>query len=124
MPNVKVKLKNPPSGATHWFLSLYPWSDGGTNIATNELGLNDEAVLDVPTGWLWPLRFYLFIHRYVSGNLEILHQAQSVSSGLSYYVEEFIPEAGSYYYNVTTRKFEKITQAGISEFQTASFSKA
>ena len=107
VPSVTIMLKNPPSGANMWGLSLYD------SISDNVLGatvydIYGSAVLDIPATWTYPLRFWMSVIQY-NGGVTTLHEAQSYSSGWSHYVAEFIPAPGVYYYNVTTGKFELVS---------------
>ena len=105
--NVEIRLKNPPAGANRWGLSLYDWS-GVKVLGTTVYSVDGVAVFDIPSDWLFPLRFWISIIYYPDGNVTVLHEAQSKSPIWPNYVEEFIPDYGSYYYNVATRKFEAL----------------
>ncbi|GAI98971.1 unnamed protein product, partial [marine sediment metagenome] len=104
---VSVRLKNPPSGANRWGLSVYDWS-GEKSLGTTVYSITGEATFDIPPDWDFPLRFWIQVIYYSS--VTILHQAQSLSPDWPYYVEVFIPDYGSYYYNVATEQFEEIAE--------------
>jgi len=109
---VKVLIKNPPAGATGWFISLYPWDGEGSvsppDPEADGLPLNVAAVMNVPDSWSKPLRFYIFAFYWsnLTGGLVNLYQAQSVSTTLPYYIEEFMYPPYDYFFNVTSQKLE------------------
>ena len=103
---VTVRLKNPPSGANRWGLTVYDWS-GVKSLGTTVYAVDGEASFDIPSDWALPLRFWISVIYYPDGSVTLLHQAQSLTPDWPNYIEEFIPDYGSYFYNVATRKFEK-----------------
>ena len=107
MAKVNVTLKNPPSGTNRWGLSLYDWT-GAKSLGATVTSITGVASFDIPADWAFPLRFYISVVYYPNGSMIILHQAQSLSPDWPNYVAQFIPAYGSYYYNVSTMKFELI----------------
>lgn len=126
---VTVRLKNPPSEAENWSLSLCDWDITvpirfvGWN-GKERLDITEAATFEIPSGLKFPLRILaLQITKWkVPG--EVLQQLYYVQSFRPYlwdwdksdwsdepdptYKEVFIPEYGSFYYNVATEQFEGI----------------
>ena len=123
---VGVMLRNPPSEATMWSLSLADW-DMITPIpwsnAEDRLTFEDQALFGIPSGINFPLRVMaLQITRWnEAGNaLIVVYEIQSFRPFLydfelsrygddpdPRYRDVFIPDYGSYYYNVSKEKFEQ-----------------
>lgn len=103
--NLTVQLKNAPSGANRWGLTVLDWT-GTYSLSVTITSLDGVASFNIPTSWQFPLRFYISIVYYPDGSVTILHEAQSVTTIWPNFIEEYIPGLGSYFYNVTTRKFE------------------
>jgi len=122
---VKVELKNPPSGATKWQMSVIDWDvttiqNWGTKEQDN---IRELAIFDIPAEWKFPLRIIVAIYQKINGSQQ-LYRVQSYKPYLwdwdisdwgtepdSTYKAIFIPGPGSYYYNVATEKFELIEAA-------------
>ncbi len=122
---VGVMLRNPPSEATMWSLSLVDWDStvliNWTN-AEERLTFEDQALFEIPSGINFPLRVMaLQISRWNEARtaLIVLYEVQSYRPfmwdwDLSRYGDDpdpsykdvFIPDYGSYYYNVSKEKFE------------------
>lgn len=106
VPNiVAVSLLNPPSSANQWGLTLYDQS-GVKSQSVTVATVSGEASFTIPADWQYPLRFWIQIINYLNGSVTVLHQAQSVESDWPYYIASFIPQAGNYYYNVSTKTFQ------------------
>ena len=123
---VGVMLRNPPSEATMWSLSLVDW-DVTTHIrwinTEDRLTFEDQAIFEIPGGINFPLRVMaLQITRWNEAGtaLIVLYEIQSFRPFLydfdlskygddpdPSYKDVFIPDYGSYYYNVSKEKFEK-----------------
>ena len=123
--SVGVMLRNPPSEATMWSLSLTDW-DVTVPMrwinAEDRLGFEDQAVFEIPGGISFPLRVMaLQVTRWNEAGtaLVVLYEIQSFRPfmwdwDLSQYGDDpdpsyrgvFIPDYGSYYYNVSKEKFE------------------
>lgn len=124
---VKVELKNPPSGADKWQMSVVDWDitaiqSWGTTARDN---IGEIAIFDIPAEWSFPLRINIRIYE----TLYDTHgrQLYGVQSYRPYlwdwdlddwgtepdptYKAIFIPGPGSYYYNAATEKFELIEAA-------------
>jgi len=124
---VVVGLLHPPSEATMWSLKLLDW-DITTPIdwanAEDRLTFAEQAVFEIPSGITFPLRVLaLQITKWNEAKtaLIVLYEFQSFRPYLwdwdkgdwgdepdPSYREAFIPEYGSYYYNVTAERFEKV----------------
>ena len=126
---VTVALRNPPSDAENWSLSLCDW-DITTVIrfigwnGKDRLVMAEAATFEIPSGLKFPLRVvFLQLTKWkVPG--EVLQQVYYVQSFRPYlwdwdksewsstpdptYKEVFIPEYGNYRYNVATERFEKV----------------
>ena len=129
-PNgVVVGLWKPPSEATMWSLSLTDWN---RTVSIRFIGWNGEESLDIaeaatfeiPSGVEFPLRIVsLQISRWIEWQgtpaLEHLYEMQSFRPYLwdwdlgdwgdepdPTYREAFIPNYGSYFYNVSKERFE------------------
>ncbi|MBA7593427.1 hypothetical protein ES703_00347 [subsurface metagenome] len=116
---VTVALKNRPSGANKWQMSVFDWGFtqqlGWGLDAHNNIG--EAAVFEIPDGWTFPLRIDIGILQEWQENGEWqARQLYWVQSHREYifgepdpdYKEVFIPEYGSYRYNVATEQFEKV----------------
>jgi len=107
-----VTLKNPPSGATKWSMSVV--NDGmtfsqswGVN-AHNNIGI--QAFFDIPLDW-FPLWVSITIDSEYEDEdgwhaIELYH-VQSMSSLWADYKNIPIESLGAYYFNVATEQFEK-----------------
>lgn len=102
---IVVGLWNPPEEANRWGLTLYDWT-GEKSLGTTVLSIDGIATFDIPPDWDFPLRFWISIIYYPNGSITVLHQAQSLSPDWPNYIEAFIPDYGSYYYNVSKERFE------------------
>ena len=129
MTNLTIKLKNPPSGAELWFLVLCDWAMTipihfvGWESKQN-LGIAEAATFEVPAGISYPLRVVaLQITKWNETKTALiqLYYVQSMHPNQydwdtgtftgpldPTYRDLFIPQLGSYYYNVATEKFELI----------------
>ena len=128
-PNgVVVGLWNPPSEATMWSLSLTNWD---VTIPIRFIGWDGEERLDIaeaatfeiPSGLMFPLRVIsLQLTKWNEDRtaLIVLYEMQSFRPYLwdfdemewsdipdPSYKEAFIPDYGSYFYNVVKERFEK-----------------
>lgn len=112
-PVVTIHLKNPPSEANYWQMSVIDWdftkSLSWEGKFTSSIG--DPAIFEIPADWSFPLRVNLGIYYHWYENDEKhgrqLYSVQSHRPN-SDYKEIFIAEYGSYYFNVATEEFEKI----------------
>ncbi len=127
-PNgVIVGLWNPPEEATMWSLTLTDWD---ITTAIRFIGWNGEArlaiaepaIFEIPGGVAFPLRvMFLQLTRWNEAKtaLIVLYEMQSFRPYLwdfdegewsdipdPSYIEAFIPDYGSYYYNVAKERFE------------------
>lgn len=128
-PQFNVSVENAPANAFVWLFQYrlgYGWAQSSllnmdstwyspflaTNAETSyEMFIYDEegTTLQPTPGKVTLHTGGSYIYDYTTKTFRmVLHQAQSLSPSLPHYVEEFIPGYGSYNYNVTTRKFEKI----------------
>lgn len=120
---ITVALKNPPSGATKWQMSVIDWDI--TEImswgAKEQDNIRESATFNIPPEWKFPLRIGIRIYQKLNDKSQQLYSVQSYRPYLydwdtgTYtgppdpdYREVFIPEYGDYYYNVATERFEKI----------------
>jgi len=128
-PNgVVVGLLNPPSDATTWQLGLCDWD---ITVPIHQVGglaqldIAEPATFEVPSGVNFPLRVIAlsiskWIDFYGTPALQHLYEMQSFRPYLwdfdlgdwgdesdPTYREAFIPDYGSYYYNVAKERFEK-----------------
>ena len=109
---VTVALKNPPSGANKWQMRIV--DDVGLKTMTwggdAHGNIKDTAIFLFPANWLFPLSVDIIIYEEWQENTEWharqLYKAQSIWPSLPNYLEVFIPDSGSYYYNVATEQFE------------------
>lgn len=100
---VLVALLNPPSEATMWQLIIYDW-DELNHISKFGLGIKDSATFDIPSGWVFPLRVDILIY----GDSTVYYRMHSTENAFpEFYREAFIPDYGSYYFNVAKEQFEK-----------------
>ena len=123
--SVGVMLRNPPSEATMWFIKLTDWDITYPLRWTNtedRLTFEDQAVFYISGNITFPLRvLHLQITKWNEAGtaLIVLYEIQSYQPflydfDLSKYGDDpdpnyrdvFIPEYGSYYYNVSKEKFE------------------
>ncbi len=123
---VGVMLRNPPSGATMWSIKLTDWDITYPlhwNSTEDRLTFEDQAVFEIPGGINFPLRVMaLQITKWNEAGtaLIVLYEIQShrpflYDWDLSKYGDDpdpgyrdvFIPDYGSYYYNVSKEKFEQ-----------------
>ena len=126
---VIVGLRNPPSEATMWSLSLADW-DITTPIrfigwnGKSRLDIAEAATFEIPSGLKFPLRILALQLTKWKIVGEVLQQVYYVQSFRPYlwdwdkgdwsdepdptYKEVFIPEFGSYHYNVATERFERV----------------
>jgi len=122
---VTVALKNPPSEAENWSLKLTDWDVTAPirEISGKDmLDITEAAAFEIPGGLEFPLRVLsLQITKWAEDgeSLIVLYEIQSYRPYLwdfdlmdwsdvpdPSYREVFIPEYGSYYYNVATEIFE------------------
>lgn len=103
-PNgIVVALWNPPSEATDWQLIIYDW-DGVNSISNFGLGIEEPAIFTIPPEWAFPLRVDILIY----GDSTIYYRMHSTENAFpEFHREAFIPDYGSYYYNVAKERFEK-----------------
>ncbi|MBA7687632.1 hypothetical protein ES703_96096 [subsurface metagenome] len=124
---VTVALKNPPSGANKWQMQVIDWDitkilSWGVDARDN---IDEVATFEIPVDWKFPLRIDLGVY-YQWQEDEEWHgrQLYRAQSSRPYrwdfdkmewsdipdpdYREIFIPDYGSYYFNVATEQFEKI----------------
>ncbi len=126
---VTVRLKNPPTDATVWQLVLCDWE---ITVAIHQVGglatidVAEPITFEIPDGVQFPLRVVSlavskWIDFYGTPALQHLYEIQSIHPYLwdwdkwdwgdepdPSYREVFIPDYGSYYYNVATEQFESI----------------
>jgi len=124
---VVVGLINPPSEATMWQLILTDWD---VTVAIHQIGglalldVAEPITFEIPSGVQFPLRIIsLQITKWNPERtaLIVLYEIQSFHPYLwdfdegewsdepdPTYKEAFIPEYGSYYYNVAAERFEKV----------------
>ncbi len=122
---VAISLKNPPSGANKWQMMVVDWdiAYGLSWGATARDNLAEIAIFDIPIEWSFPLRVIIGIfyqwqeagewHSRQLYSVESLHEylwdwktGEYTGDPDPSYREIFIPDYGSYYYNVATEKFE------------------
>ena len=120
---VVVGLLNPPSGGTMWTMVLTDWD---ITIPIREisgkerLDIAEAAAFEIPSGAMFPLRVVsLTITRWkdgvVGGTVQQLYSVQSYRPIKPFtddepdptYKEVFIPDYGSFYYDVATERFEQ-----------------
>ena len=126
---VTVALRNPPSDAENWSLSLCDWDITvpirfvGWN-GKERLDIAEAATFEIPSGLKFPLRILALQLTKWKVPGEVLQQVYYVQSFRPYlwdwdksdwsdepdptYKEVFIPEHGSYFYNVSTERFERV----------------
>jgi len=124
---VTVALRNPPSEAENWSLSLCDWD---ITVLIREisdkdrLDITEAATFEVPSGVKFPLMvamLQLTKWKIPGEVLQQVYYAQAMHPNQydwdagTYtgppdptYKEAFIDEYGSYYYNVATERFEKV----------------
>lgn len=102
--NVQVALLNPPPAAAEWQLIIYDWN-GIKVTAQYFIPISDPAIFEIPPGTIFPLRVDMLVFH----NGIIDYRMQSVAQAFPFppewYVEAFIPDYGSYYYNVSLENF-------------------
>ena len=125
MDEVTIQLRNPPSEATMWSLSLTDWD---ITVPIRFIGWNGEdrldiaeaATFEIPSGLNFPLRLLaLQITKWNEDRtaLIVLYEVQSFRPYLwdfdkgewsdipdPTYREVFIPDLGSYYFDVATEE--------------------
>jgi len=124
---VAVALRNPPSDAENWTILLTDWD---ITVPIHEisgkdrLGITEAAVFEIPSGVKFPLRvamLQLTKWKIPGEVLQQVYYAQAMHANQydwdagtftgppdPTYKEAFIPEYGSYYYNVATERLEKV----------------
>ena len=122
-----MALRNPPSDAENWTLSLCDWD---ITVPIREISGKDRldiaevATFEIPSGLKFPLRILALQITKWREDGEALIQLYYAQSFRPYlwdwdkndwgdepdptYKEVFIPEYGGYYYNVSTEQFEKV----------------
>jgi len=124
---VQVGLRNPPSGANKWQIRII--DDVGIETLLwgidDHNNIEDAAVFELSPDWLFPLSVDIGIYEEWQENAEWharqLYRVQSLHPYLwdfdkmawgdepdPYYREVFIPDFGSYYFNVATEQFERV----------------
>jgi len=128
-PNgIVVGLWNPPKEAESWSLALTDWN---RTVSIHEisgvdrLNIAEAAAFEIPSGIEFPLRIVsLQVSRWIEWEgtpaLEHLYYVQSMNPYLwdfesgtwgdepdPTYREAFMPDYGSYFYNVAKERFEK-----------------
>jgi len=125
-PNgIVVGLWNPPKEATMWSLALTDWNRTVPIhlVGDERLDIAEAATFEIPGGIEFPLRIVsLQVSRWNEEKtaLIVLYEVQSMRPYLwdfdedawsdvpdPGYREAFIPDYGSYYYNVAKERFEK-----------------
>ncbi|MBA7699438.1 hypothetical protein ES703_108134 [subsurface metagenome] len=116
--SVTITLKNPPTGAEHWNMSVMDWDFTESVQWTKERdNIGDSAVFEIPEGWKFPLTIVLQILKWKpETNETVLQQLYYVQSyreevwgePAPWYKEIFIPDYGSYRFNVATEQFERV----------------
>ena len=115
--NLIVYLKNPPAGANKWQLAIADYNltetmSWGSNDTDN---IDAPAHFDIPATWATPYRISLAIyhHYLVDGQLtaDQLYYVQSFwptawGEPDPNYKDIFIPDLGTYCFNVTTESIE------------------
>lgn len=118
---VTVNLKNPPTEANKWQISVMDW-DITKRLSWGVIdhgNIGGTATFEIPEGWIFPLRVDLGIYQEWQENEEWhareLYRVQSFRSTDPFtgepardYKEIFIPAHGSYYFNFTTKRFDKV----------------
>ena len=125
-PNgIVVGLWNPPKEATMWSLTLTDWNKTVAIhlVGDERLDIAEAATFEIPGGVSFPLRIvFLQITKWNEDRTALI-QLYYVQSWQPYlwdwdtndwsttpnpdYQEAFIPDYGSYYYNVAKERFEK-----------------
>jgi len=124
---ITIQLKNPPSEATMWQLVLCDWDITVAIHQIDGLALLDVAepiTFEIPSGVQFPLRIVsLQVSKWNEDKtaLIVLYEIQSFRpyqwdfDKMEWsdipdptYKEVFIPEYGSYYYNVAAERFERV----------------
>ncbi len=133
---VTVELRNPPSEAENWSLTLLDW-DITTPIyfvgrnGKDRLDIAEVATFEIPGGLTLPLRIMsLQITKWNEAKtaLIVLYEFQSFLPYLydfdkmeygdepdPSYREIFIPELGSYYYDVATEELVLVEAAPVTQ---------
>lgn len=111
---IVVGLINPPIEATMWTLTLTDWNmtvliDFVGRNGIKRLDTAEAAIFEIPDGLEFPLRVALL--QLTKWNPEgtaliQLYSAQSIRELDPDYREVFIPNYGSFYYNVSKERFE------------------
>ena len=130
---VTIQLKNPPIEATMWSLTLTDWD---ITVAIREISGKDRldiaeaATFEIPSGLKFPLRVVsLQITKWREDGEALiqLYYAQSMHPYLwdfdigdwsdepdPYYREIFIPDLGSYYFDVATEElYEAVPEVSL-----------
>lgn len=103
-PNsVVIGLWNPPKEATGWQLIIYDW-DEVSSISNFGLEIEDPTIFTIPPEWVFPLRVDILIYDDAGVVYYRVHSTQNAFP--EFHKEVFIPESGSYYYNVSKERFE------------------
>ncbi len=100
---VVVGLWNPPKEATMWQLIVYDW-DEVSSISNFGLAIEEPAVFTIPPEWAFPLRVDILIYTPPAVIYYRMHSTQNAFP--EFHREVFIPDYGSYYYNVAKERFE------------------
>ncbi len=103
---VEVKLKNAPTAGEQWYLMISDQARTQTRIVT-DVPITQAITFDnVPQDWL-PLPFYILIYKAVTRETVAIYQSWD-STFAGYIKGVYIPSFGSYYFNCSTKLFEKI----------------
>lgn len=107
---VKVSLKNPPAEGDIWQLYI-------TNASKTDWRFIQHIPIDgiasfddIPPDWDFPLPVVLTVHQRIGPDaVREIYTIQSYwGAGEKNYAPVYIPSAGSYYFNFTTKRFEKV----------------
>ncbi len=104
-PNgIVIGLLNPPSEAAKWVMNILDYSV--TDYQSSGVKDITEAIsFEFDQGW-FPLRIEIWIDKIEDGVRVAIYHIQSFSPTGPDYQEIFIPEYGSYYYNMSKERFE------------------
>ncbi len=117
---VTVSLKNAPSSC-EWQMAVYDQAETA-HISQYGVRCDGKAIYDIPAGWEFPLKVDILI--YDPATYTLYYRIHSTSDHFpQYHKDIFIPDPGSYYFNLATEKFEKILEPTFSELGIENFGK-
>ena len=100
MAKVTIRLTNQPSEAVTWVMSIIDWNVSDYQ-SSGVKGITEAITFEVEQSW-FPLRIEIWIEK--AERVAIDH-IQSFSPTDPDYQERFIPDLGSYYFDVAIREF-------------------